>query len=377
MKYKPYFLEDVKSSAERKLFTVISTFAGGGGSSTGYKLAGGEILAVNEFVDAALDTYHANYPNTPSLTGDIKDLTGQDFLDLTGLQKGELDLLDGSPPCSAFSISGSREKGWNKEKKYSQDKKVSNVEDLFFEYIRIANDIQPKVFVGENVNAIMFGEARKYYNRIIMTMEDCGYTAIGDILNAADFGTPQNRRRCFFVAIRNDILEKTDLNFMTLSSSIYPQPTYKEPVTIYEAIHDLKTDETEEQELFDAIQNGFLSKWLPQLNEKYGVNLKDKSKKGSDVHPKGSLFNLVRPAINLPCPTVTQMGQQKNVSGVLHYEKDRKLSSIELKRIQGLPEDYILTGTFNQKAERICRMVAPQCLEALASSIYKNIFSVL
>ena len=375
MKYKPYFLEDVKSSAERKLFTVISTFAGGGGSSTGYKLAGGEILAVNEFVDAALDTYHANYPNTPSLTGDIKDLTGQDFLDLTGLKKGELDLLDGSPPCSAFSISGSREKGWNKEKKYSQDKKVSNVEDLFFEYIRIAKDIQPKVFVGENVNAIMFGEARKYYNRIIMTMEDCGYTAIGDVLNAADFGTPQNRRRCFFVAIRNDILEKTDLNFMTLSSSIYPQPTYKEPVTIYEAIHDLKTDETEEQELFDAIENGFLSKWLPQLNEKYGVNLKDKPKKGSDVHPTGSLFNLVRPAINLPCPTVTQMGQQKNVSGVLHYEKDRKLSSIELKRIQGLPEDYILTGTFNQKAERICRMVAPQCLEALASSIYKNIFS--
>ena len=375
MKYKPYFLEDVKSSAERKLFTVISTFAGGGGSSTGYKLAGGEILAVNEFVDAALETYHANYPNTPSLTGDIKDLTGQDFLDLTGLKKGELDLLDGSPPCSAFSISGSREKGWNKEKKYSQDKKVSNVEDLFFEYIRIAKDIQPKVFVGENVNAIMFGEARKYYNRIIMTMEDCGYTAIGDVLNAADFGTPQNRRRCFFVAIRNDILEKTDLNFMTLSSSIYPQPTYKEPVTIYEAIHDLKTDETEEQELFDAIENGFLSKWLPQLNEKYGVNLKDKPKKGSDVHPTGSLFNLVRPAINLPCPTVTQMGQQKNVSGVLHYEKDRKLSSIELKRIQGLPEDYILTGTFNQKAERICRMVAPQCLEALASSIYKNIFS--
>ena len=290
-------------------------------------------------------------------------------------KKGELDLLDGSPPCSAFSISGSREKGWNKEKKYSQDKKVSNVEDLFFEYIRIAKDIQPKVFVGENVNAIMFGKAKEYYNRIINSMDNAGYTTIGDVLNAADFGTPQNRRRCFFVAIRNDILEKTDLISMTLSSAIYPQPTYKEPVTIYEAIHDLKTDEIEEQELFDAIENGFLSKWIPELNEKYGVNLKDKPKKGSDVHPEGSLFNLVRPAINLPCPTVTQMGQQKNVSGVLHYEKDRKLSSIELKRIQGLPEDYILTGTFNQKAERICRMVAPQCLEALASSIYKNIFS--
>ena len=71
MKYEPYTIEDVKKSAERKLFTVISTFAGGGGSSTGYKLAGGDILCVNEFVESAQETYLANYPGTPFVDGDI------------------------------------------------------------------------------------------------------------------------------------------------------------------------------------------------------------------------------------------------------------------------------------------------------------------
>ena len=104
MLYEPYSIEEVKKAAEQKLFTVISTFAGGGGSSTGYKLAGGEILCVNEFVDAALDTYFANYGGTPAISGDILELSGVDFLDKTGLKAGELDLLDGSPPLSLIHI---------------------------------------------------------------------------------------------------------------------------------------------------------------------------------------------------------------------------------------------------------------------------------
>ena len=91
-----------------------------------------------------VDTYGANYPNTPILDDDIKKLTGEDFLRVANIQKGELDILDGSPPCSAFSVAGKREKGWDKTKKYSDGKEVENIEDLFFEYIRIANDIQLK-----------------------------------------------------------------------------------------------------------------------------------------------------------------------------------------------------------------------------------------
>ena len=85
--YKPYIMNDVLEASSKKLFTVISTFAGGGGSSTGYRLSGGNILCVNEFVQSAVDTYGANYPNTPILDDDIKKLTGEDFLRVANIQK--------------------------------------------------------------------------------------------------------------------------------------------------------------------------------------------------------------------------------------------------------------------------------------------------
>ena len=102
--YKPYNLQDVIEASKQNKFNVISTFAGGGGSSTGYRLAGGNVLCMNEFVEEAQNTYAQNYPNTPIIPGDIKELKGSDFLDLVGLKEGELDILDGSPPCSAFSV---------------------------------------------------------------------------------------------------------------------------------------------------------------------------------------------------------------------------------------------------------------------------------
>ena len=112
MKYKPYTVKDVKKASSQNKFTVISCFAGGGGSSTGYRLAGGNILLINEFVEEAIASYKKNYPDTPVLVDDIKKYTGKDFLDKVKLKEGELDILDGSPPCSAFSVAGKRDKGW-------------------------------------------------------------------------------------------------------------------------------------------------------------------------------------------------------------------------------------------------------------------------
>ena len=107
----------------RKSYLLSSLPLHGGGSSTDYRLSGGNILCVNEFVQSTVDTYGANYPNTPILDDDIKKLTGEDFLRVANIQKGELDILDGSPPCSAFSVAGKREKGWDKTKKYSDGKR--------------------------------------------------------------------------------------------------------------------------------------------------------------------------------------------------------------------------------------------------------------
>ena len=105
--FKPYYLKEVLDNSKKELFTVISTFAGGGGSSTGYRLAGGKILAVNEFVEEAQNTYRENYPDTIIVPGDIKKLTGTYLMEQAGVKVSELDILDGSPPCSAFSMAGS------------------------------------------------------------------------------------------------------------------------------------------------------------------------------------------------------------------------------------------------------------------------------
>ena len=102
-KYKPYTLKDVYDASSQEKFKVISTFAGGGGSSTGYRLAGGKVLVINEFVEEAQKTYAENYPDTVILPGDIKELNGKDFLDAAGVGVGEIDILDGSPPCSALT----------------------------------------------------------------------------------------------------------------------------------------------------------------------------------------------------------------------------------------------------------------------------------
>jgi DNA (cytosine-5)-methyltransferase 1 len=101
--------------------------------------------------------------------------------------------------------------------------------------------------------------------------------------------------------------------------------------------------------------------------------MKPSDKEFRDWNPKASCFNMIRPAPHLPCPTLTQQGQKRGLSGVFHYAENRKLTIKELKRIMSLPEDYQLTGSFDQQAERIGRAVAPKMMAALATSIYENV----
>ena len=375
MRYKPYTLQDVVNASNQNKFNVISTFAGGGGSSTGYRLAGGKILCINEFVEEAQNTYRENYPDTPILPGDIKQLSGKDFLDIAKLDVGELDILDGSPPCSAFSVAGklshSRDgkhsDGWGQTKNYSDGKMVENIEDLFFEFLRVADDIKPKVIIGENVKGLTIGEAKQYFNKIQNTFEDIGYDVVAKVLDSRYFGISQTRTRVFFIGVRNDITEKAGLNFMTIGN-VFPQES-KDVVPLKDALVGLEYDEEEVKYLTEKFSK---TAYWRDTGSKMEID-PPKVLTGMDYHPKGHHFNLKRVSQYQPAPTLTAMGSNDTTAGAFHWAEPRKLTIGELKRIQSLPDDFKLTGKWNQKSERIGRMVPPLMMKAIADSVYNKV----
>ena len=371
MKYKTYTVKDVKKASSENKFSVISCFAGGGGSSTGYRLAGGKILLINEFVEEAISSYKKNYPDTPVLVDDIKKYSGQDFLNKVKLKEGELDILDGSPPCSAFSVAGKREKGWDKTKNYSDGKTVENIEDLFLDFIRVAKEIKPKVIVAENVKGITFGEATKKLNEFIKAFESIGYYVTYKVLNAADFGVPQARERTIFICVREDVADAIGLSFLNLVGIFPGEFGYQ--ISMEDAIENIKNDENEIKELKEYYEGSFQKKFLDPIPFRPKRHMKPSDPEFRDWNPKASCFNMIRPCPTMPSPTLTQQGQKKGLSGVFHYADNRKLTIKELKRLMSLPEDYELTGTFDQQAERIGRMVAPKMMAEVAKSIYENV----
>ena len=367
MKYKKYNLQDVYDAEKQNKFNVISTFAGGGGSSTGYRLAGGKILCINEFVQEARNTYTENYPSTPILPNDIKELTGQELLDAGHVKVGEVDILDGSPPCSALSMAGSvvqgggHSKGFGKTKNYSDGKKVENIEDLFFEYLRVAEEIKPKVIIGENVAGLLAGEAKLKLNEIVNTFEKIGYDVSYKILDASHFGVPQSRRRVIFIAVREDVTEAIGLKFMNIGS-IFPTEN-KDVVKPGEAIKDLELDPEEVKWCTDT--------WLNSAHYKDTASLMpddpDKVLGGNDFHPKGWHFNVKKMSRHHPAPTITTNAD------VCHFIAKRRLTISEIKRIMSLPDDFIVTGSMSQKIERCGRMVPSLMMKAIAESVYENV----
>jgi len=376
--YKPYTLQDVHNASAQNKFKVISTFAGGGGSSTGYRLAGGKILCMNEFVEEAQNTYRENYPDTPILTGDIKGLSGKDFLDIAGLEVGELDILDGSPPCSAFSVAGKLSQssggkhsdGWGQTKKYSDGKMVENIEDLFFEFLRVADEIRPKVIIAENVAGLTIGEAKQYFNKIQNTFDQIGYDVCAKVLDSRYFGVSQTRTRVFFVGVRSDVTSKVGLTFMNIGSVFPENNDYVVPLE--DALIGLQYDKEE----IDMLTERFLGTKYWQDTGAKMPQFPDRVLNGDDFNERGSHFNLKRVSLKQPAPTITAMGSGITNAGSFHWSEPRKLTIGELMRIQSLPDDFILTGKWNQRAERIGRMVPPLMLKAIASSVYEKVIGV-
>ena len=389
MRYYRYTLDELKESSDRKRFTYISFFAGGGGSSAGYKLAGGDCRFVNEFQQVAVDTYLENWPGTPHICGDIKSVTGKQIMEMTGLKVGELDILDGSPPCPPFSMSGTKQKGWNKEK-VAYGMKQQNIEDLTWEMIRIAEEMQPRVIVCENVKGLTMDYAKSHLDKMCADFEAIGYTTTYKVLNGIHFGVPQKRQRVFIVSVRNDVLDDIGMPWM-LISSLLPEGVDEEP-TIEDAIGDLRLDNensVEAHELCESMKKSAKYKWLKRLPKNpekvasvgddvvgpwYDKLIAHRKKWGKSIpERKSSFYQSRRVPWHQASHTLSEQGLQTSLAVHLHASEDRVYTTKESKRIMTLPEDYKLTGTLNEKLARIGLMVAPMMMKYVAESLYEKV----
>jgi DNA (cytosine-5)-methyltransferase 1 len=389
LRYYRYTLDDLKKSSDRKLFTYISFFAGGGGSSCGYKLAGGDCKFVNEFQQVAVNTYLANWPSTPHICDDIKNVTGKQIMEMTGIKKYELDILDGSPPCPPFSMSGTKKKGWNKEK-MAYGMKQKNIEDLTWEMIRIAGEMMPKVIICENVKGLTMDYAKQHLDRMVTDFEALGYATTYKVLNGIHFGVPQKRQRVFIVSVRNDVLDDIGMPWMSLSS-LFPNPVDEEP-TVEDAIGDLRLDNengVEAHELRESMKKSAKYKWLKRLEKNpdkvvsvgddvvgpwYDKVIAHRTKWGKTIpEAKHSFYQSRRVPWNQASHTLSEQGLMTSLAVHLHPEEDRVYTTKEAARIMTLPEDYINTGTLNERLARIGLMVAPMMMKFLADSIYENV----
>lgn len=196
---------------EKNNLNVFGTFICGGGSTMGYKLAGFNHLGGVEIDPPIADVYKENHNPKYLFLQDIRDFNKRTDLPT---ELYSLDLLDGSPPCSTFSMAGSREKAWNKEKVFREGQAKQTLDDLVFVYCDTIIKLQPKVFLLENVKGIIQGNAKVYSKAIVQKMTKAGYTVQVFCLNAASMGVPQKRERVFFIGHKNEFkLPKLKLEF--------------------------------------------------------------------------------------------------------------------------------------------------------------------
>jgi DNA (cytosine-5)-methyltransferase 1 len=285
---------------------VFGTFICGGGSTMGYKLSGFEHLGGVEIDPKIADVYRENHKPKHLFVEDIRlfnkrtDLPAELF---------DLDLLDGSPPCSTFSMAGSREKAWGKKKQFREGQAVQVLDDLVFEYVRTIDKLKPKVCLLENVRGIIQGNAKVYSKEIVRQMTAAGYRVQVFLLNAASMGVPQRRERVFFVGLRKDF----DLPELRLR--------------------------------FD--ENPILFKDVKEVGIKQGINgqrgdMWDKCRQGKSFSTisNGGNFSSMRLSDGEVCGTITA----NQCEGFFHSTEKRKITHTECKRIGSYPQDFNFNG---------------------------------
>ncbi len=369
---------------------IIDLFAGCGGLSLGFEMAGYSIPVAVEKDAWASETYKKNHPDTNVFTNDITQL-----FDLSSLVPSNIviDGIIGGPPCQGFSLSGNRDKN---------DPRNS----LFMEFVRFVNFFKPKFFVMENVTGILSMKTKtgdSVKELIINEFTKEGYNVNIFTLNAAEFGVPQSRIRVFFIGLRNDI--EYDVSKIEPKGFLFDD----DQITIEDAIMDLpqlKAGEGKEEQDYlceaktdyqkwarngsDKIYNHITMKHTPRLVErfshiKWGQSVADvdeefqQRQRGNAGKISGKTYsqNNMRPFPDKPSPTVPASFQ----SNFVHPYLDRNYTAREGARLQSFPDTYIFYGKRTTMSweknlsqyQQIGNAVPPLLAKAVAENIVEYI----
>ena len=287
--------------------SVFSCFACAGGSTMGYKLAGFDVIGCNEIDPKVFEVYNRNHKPRHSFVCSIREMLTKDLPE----ELYQLDILDGSPPCTSFSTSGVRDRDWGKAKKFSEGQAHQRLDDLFFEFIALAAKLRPKIVIAENVTGIVKGKARGYVKEIVKAFKAAGYTVQLFNLNAAQMGVPQSRQRVFFVARRDDLgLDPIRLKFN------------EKPITM-EAI---------------ALWLRGMSFTIESIPKCYRPlwGKCDPGRSLATVHPNGSYFAAARLSGSRPACTLSANGRN-----FLHWSERRQLHVGEWCACSSFPMDMM------------------------------------
>ena len=334
--------------------TVFSCFACGGGSTMGYKLAGFDVLGCNEIDPKMIETYKLNHNPKYAYLEPIQTFKQRN--DLPD-ELYHLDILDGSPPCSSFSMAGNREDDWGKEKQFREGQAEQVLDTLFFDFIDLAKKLQPKVVVAENVKGLMMGEAKQYVIQIYREFENAGYNVQHWLLDASKMGVPQKRERVFFIALRNDLCEPFmyQKDLFTIAPKL--ELEFKEPEICF------KDCEVEKSTNGKSVYPGMLPYFA---GCKEGDNM-------STVSPKGKnyWFNYIKIDRNKPAPTLASANNDK----LFHYEKPEQLSLEQWCILGSYPTDYnfLEDGKAKNDGRYIIGMSVPPIMTArIADEIFEQ-----
>ncbi len=321
-------------------FKYIDLFSGSGGFSLGFDAKGFQNVFSVDIEPSFCETYKHNFPDHRLIQQDICDLSDEEIAQLKG--SNEVDVVIGGPPCQGFSMAG------NIGRKFVDDPRNR----LFKEFVRVVKVVKPKFFVMENVARLYGHNKGGTRSEIIKDFENLGYKVDCKILNSADFGVPQVRKRAIFIGTR------------TSSDILFPEKSVNKYVTVEEALTKYPPLNSGEE---SAIPNHIAMTHSAQMLKKMSF-VKDGGGRNEipiELRPtSGDIRKYIRYKSNEPAVCVT--GDMRKI---FHYEQNRALTVRELARLQSYPDDFIFKGAKISQQQQVGNSVPPKMAEAIAQAI--------